>query len=647
MNQKGITMDFYSEKENLSDQGFKFKDKAQVDFMTDVKILMEKAYDGQTRYKLYEVGRNDPCPCGSGKKYKKCCARLRAKHSEEYYLDKLSETNDLDKAYEVLIEAEKNHPLDIGFILELMLMSGKRRDLDITRDKLLKLWRLLGMEMGENLVLMLIGLLLEKNELDPIEEIEKDLQPKEINNPDLLLLFSLFNMVNLYFDPAVQYLEAAFNRADSPQKIEVLQELMYYFYQAEKYEIMFDLWLNNFETLNKLIDQHGLKNIPLVSSLRNLLRDSFGFESNLDFNSKNKIREKADIFLKLHQNIEAIDDEQTEEEIKDVLTKIETVIDEISFGSTLYLMLLEKLIGIEQYTAAEKYIEKAADFNQKNSEYLMFKARLNYYLENLTEAEEDINQALKYYSPKTEFEKLTLMTDKLLILMGQEDFVEVVELLKEIKVEAEIPIISALAKGLSPHPIGTYVKLFKNLIKLELENQIDQKKLYIGTLYNLFVERDMLGLSLAELRDDFEEVLAEMAEKYDNQLAQMAEIYLKSEQLSEEESLKELAKINQRQAEFTEEAEIKFEYNLKIRNYDYLLEEKYFAEEKNLLQPGDFAFYKMVALLNREGLETALDYLTNLQTAEGMKIFQRMMQEGESFLKEERLLEDLKNKDIF
>jgi len=22
-----------------------------------------------------DVGRNDPCPCGSGKKYKKCCGR--------------------------------------------------------------------------------------------------------------------------------------------------------------------------------------------------------------------------------------------------------------------------------------------------------------------------------------------------------------------------------------------------------------------------------------------------------------------------------------------------------------------------------------------------------------------------------------------
>ena len=24
---------------------------------------------------LKDVGRNDPCPCGSGKKFKKCCGR--------------------------------------------------------------------------------------------------------------------------------------------------------------------------------------------------------------------------------------------------------------------------------------------------------------------------------------------------------------------------------------------------------------------------------------------------------------------------------------------------------------------------------------------------------------------------------------------
>jgi len=28
---------------------------------------------GQVRRDTPKVGRNDPCPCGSGKKYKKCC----------------------------------------------------------------------------------------------------------------------------------------------------------------------------------------------------------------------------------------------------------------------------------------------------------------------------------------------------------------------------------------------------------------------------------------------------------------------------------------------------------------------------------------------------------------------------------------------
>ncbi|MEE1085942.1 MAG: SEC-C metal-binding domain-containing protein [Schaedlerella sp.] len=48
----------------------------------------EKIFDEETRKRLYreqkqsgtirkekKVGRNDPCPCGSGKKYKKCCGK--------------------------------------------------------------------------------------------------------------------------------------------------------------------------------------------------------------------------------------------------------------------------------------------------------------------------------------------------------------------------------------------------------------------------------------------------------------------------------------------------------------------------------------------------------------------------------------------
>jgi len=44
-----------------------------------VKITSTGAGDGSTKRKpvvkseAQKVGRNDPCPCGSGKKYKKCC----------------------------------------------------------------------------------------------------------------------------------------------------------------------------------------------------------------------------------------------------------------------------------------------------------------------------------------------------------------------------------------------------------------------------------------------------------------------------------------------------------------------------------------------------------------------------------------------
>jgi preprotein translocase subunit SecA len=35
----------------------------------------EEAQARPAQRQAKKVGRNDPCPCGSGKKYKKCCGR--------------------------------------------------------------------------------------------------------------------------------------------------------------------------------------------------------------------------------------------------------------------------------------------------------------------------------------------------------------------------------------------------------------------------------------------------------------------------------------------------------------------------------------------------------------------------------------------
>ena len=45
----------------------KEKVKAQIEASKGSKTVVRKKK---------KIGRNDPCPCGSGKKYKKCCGRF-------------------------------------------------------------------------------------------------------------------------------------------------------------------------------------------------------------------------------------------------------------------------------------------------------------------------------------------------------------------------------------------------------------------------------------------------------------------------------------------------------------------------------------------------------------------------------------------
>lgn len=60
--QKGITHAHHEEGH--------FSRKNGIWYYADGKIVTQ----GTLRNEGPKVGRNDPCPCGSGKKYKKCCA---------------------------------------------------------------------------------------------------------------------------------------------------------------------------------------------------------------------------------------------------------------------------------------------------------------------------------------------------------------------------------------------------------------------------------------------------------------------------------------------------------------------------------------------------------------------------------------------
>ena len=52
----------------------KFMKREQVAVPTSINLEGDSAPVNRTVKKV-KVGRNDPCPCGSGKKYKKCCGK--------------------------------------------------------------------------------------------------------------------------------------------------------------------------------------------------------------------------------------------------------------------------------------------------------------------------------------------------------------------------------------------------------------------------------------------------------------------------------------------------------------------------------------------------------------------------------------------
>lgn len=49
----------------------------EVFFETDKATKPKETAEPQVKKATPKVGRNDPCPCGTGKKYKKCCGRIQ------------------------------------------------------------------------------------------------------------------------------------------------------------------------------------------------------------------------------------------------------------------------------------------------------------------------------------------------------------------------------------------------------------------------------------------------------------------------------------------------------------------------------------------------------------------------------------------
>lgn len=80
--QMNVAMDVVEQTNDID------KKKEQLKAAMDNKKLLEAIQKYKAAHtphvKEYKIGRNDPCPCGSGKKYKNCC--LASGKFEDYKL---------------------------------------------------------------------------------------------------------------------------------------------------------------------------------------------------------------------------------------------------------------------------------------------------------------------------------------------------------------------------------------------------------------------------------------------------------------------------------------------------------------------------------------------------------------------------------
>ena len=79
----GLIMDSIAGTQNLkmSDED---KKKSVIDNQKAMQMFAEYKKMHTPKIREHKIGRNDPCPCGSGKKYKCCC--LSSEKYENYIM---------------------------------------------------------------------------------------------------------------------------------------------------------------------------------------------------------------------------------------------------------------------------------------------------------------------------------------------------------------------------------------------------------------------------------------------------------------------------------------------------------------------------------------------------------------------------------
>lgn len=427
----------------------------------------------------YSIGRNESCPCGSGKKFKKCCARNNPDKSVEEYFDEIKAAESEEKVLDLLKEAVKNYPLEHRFLLPLIVYTLQSNNYQQAAKYLNHAWQLMGTDLDEAFISPLVNIMLEKEEIDEAENVVRQaLEEKGESIPLLIALAEVYKK-GQNFQRVNDIIERAM-KLDS----ENLQLIVF------RLETLMDLddVVSALSLFEKYYDQlKEYKHMRVISFLDNFIEERFNLKANNDLKRKKALTLAAKIF-NVFQQLDNLKMNQAEDKARELLAEIKDLAPK---NSQIALDILARYLDAELYDDFADFAEELETEQMKNPDYLRLLFRADYQQGKIKEAEEKIKTAFNIEKNRKDghFHNWQVASDYLRFLVDHGAEKDLAAFINDFAqaLGKEDNLLASLMMLIENEEARNYQKrLLNKLLKLidsDLLNQIKKKDIYNNRLF--------------------------------------------------------------------------------------------------------------------------------------------------------------------
>ena len=427
----------------------------------------------------YSIGRNEPCPCGSGKKFKKCCARNNPEKSVEEYFEAIKNAENEEEVLNLLKDAVKNYPLEHRFLLPLIVYSLQSNNYQEAGRYLRHAWQLMGTDLDEAFISPLVNIMLDQEEIDEAEALVRQaLEDKGESIPLLIALAEVykkgqnFQRVNDIIERAMQI------------DAENLQLIVF------RLETLMDLddVVSALSLFEKYYDQlKEYKHMRVISFLDDFIKERFNLKGNKKLKQKEALSRAAKIF-NVFQQLDNLKMSKAETEGRKLLAEIKELAPK---NSQIALDILSRYLAAELYQDFADFAEELEAEHMKNPDFLRLLFLADYQQGNLKAAEEKIKTAFTIEKSRKDghFHNWQVASDYLRFLVDhgeQEDLADFVSEFAEL-IDDEKNLLASLMMLIENEETRNYQKTLLesllNLIDAAKLDQISKKDIYNNRLF--------------------------------------------------------------------------------------------------------------------------------------------------------------------